>query len=328
MLRATAKSFKLTFFDELSDALVTFSRDLVKLVHQYIAYNTATTDAKPRNIQIITSSLQWKFAGVACSHNRIFLSGGNKVSVFSSNGEFLYLADGQNSRWFQAEGVAVAQSGELYVVDTSAHSIVVCAADGSFVRRIGSCGREPGQFTHPKFIAVRSRPPLMYVTQGSALLSLQVLTLDGDFVRAFGDFSGASGVAVNAYGEIAVSDRQTHSVQVCSLLFRLFSSCFCAFLQVFNSTGDHLCKFGRYGQEKGQLREPYGVACDSQGNWLVSELVNHRVSIFKSDGAFITTITWGLHSPMGVCCDGEGRILVADDQKRCVFVFGFSYPPV
>jgi hypothetical protein len=50
-------------------------------------------------------------------------------------------------------------------------------------------------------------------------------------------------------------------------------------------------RFGSYGTEAGQFKEPAGVAADAEGNVYASDTGNHRVD--KFDGAGIPLLAWG-----------------------------------
>ena len=60
-------------------------------------------------------------------------------------------------------------------------------------------------------------------------------------------------------------------------------------IQVFTAEGKFLRMFGRRGEGRGELKEPWGVAIDSSGRVYVSEVGNHRVSVFTSEGQFVTS---------------------------------------
>lgn len=100
-----------------------------------------------------------------------------------------------------------------------------------------------------------------------------------------------------------------------------------------------------------ELHHPYGIAIDREGNLYVSELYNHRISVFRAaDGAFIRHFgereakkktLWGqllswkedekerekwLNSPRGIALDEqpEPHLYVADSENHRVAVFRAS----
>jgi DNA-binding beta-propeller fold protein YncE len=58
-------------------------------------------------------------------------------------------------------------------------------------------------------------------------------------------------------------------------------------VQVFDTSGTPIFKFGKEGTDKGQFKFPYGIAGDKDGNIYVADLYNDKISIFTSKGNFI-----------------------------------------
>lgn len=111
------------------------------------------------------------------------MTSSEKVQVFSAEGKFLrQIARGQ---WRDPCGIAFATNGDAYIADFVAHRVVVCRPDGSVVRRIGSEGKGDGQFKNPFYVAIDRRQVVLFVVDAMNN-RVQVLTLDGTFVRAFG----------------------------------------------------------------------------------------------------------------------------------------------
>lgn len=87
-----------------------------------------------------------------------------------------------------------------------------------------------------------------------------------------------------------------------------------------------------YGTGPGQLGGPFGLACDRYDNWIVCDMLNHRMQAFACDGSFICSFaeknTPGVTrrvDPMFACVDHDGRVLVYDENQREVHVFVFEY---
>ena len=84
-------------------------------------------------------------------------------------------------------------------------------------------------------------------------------------------------------------------------------------MSVFNSNGEFLRKFGSSGNGNGQLSSPCGIGLLSNGNIVVCENRNGRVSIFDSQGNFIRHICVGqLSNPCHLFVDSDDNILVAN----------------
>lgn len=77
-------------------------------------------------------------------------------------------------------------------------------------------------------------------------------------------------------------------------------------------------EWGSQGSGDGEFNDPYGVACDADGNVYVADTGNQRVQKFTSDGTFI--LKWGsagsgegeFMGPSGVACDAGGNVYVTD----------------
>ena len=122
-------------------------------------------------------------------------------------------------------------------------------------------------------------------------------------------FHGAWGVAVNRHGEIAVSDQNSHIVQV------------------FSTEGRFLFSFGEKGTGDGQLNRPRGVTYDRDDNLLVVDRGNDRIQQFSRTGQVIRTfgakgeLGGKLNIPLGISTSPDGNFIVADRGNKRVVVF-------
>ena len=75
----------------------------------------------------------------------------------------------------------------------------------------------------------------------------------------------------------------------------------------------------------GQLNKPYGVAIDSSDRVYVSD--NHRVSVFTSEGQFVTSFgnegngPGQFKYPRGLAVDSSGVVYVCDYSNNRVELF-------
>ena len=85
--------------------------------------------------------------------------------------------------------------------------------------------------------------------------------------------------------------------------------------------------FGREGKSVGMLKGPWGVAVNDHDEIAVAELLNHRVSVFSSDGTHLRSFgTEGqnngeFNQPSGIAFDSLGNIVVTDRKNHRVQVF-------
>jgi hypothetical protein len=102
-------------------------------------------------------------------------------------------------------------------------------------------------------------------------------------------------------------------------------------IQKFDSSGNFLIKWGKWGAGEGDLNRPYGVAVDTNGYVYVSEASNNRIQKFDIHGNFITQ--WGnvygskpghFYYPTGISVDPLGYVYVADTYNSRIQKFDSS----
>ena len=85
--------------------------------------------------------------------------------------------------------------------------------------------------------------------------------------------------------------------------------------------------FGQKGESLGMLKGPWGVAVNGHDEIAVTEIFNHRVSVFSRNGIFLRSFgSWGhnngeFKAPSGIAFDSHGNIVVTDDVNHGVQVF-------
>ena len=124
-----------------------------------------------------------------------------------------------------------------------------------------------------------------------------------------GQFKCPWGIAVNTHGEMAVSDRKNHRVQV------------------FSTEGKFLFSFGERGTGDGQFNHPRGVMYDRDDNLLVVDCLNDRIQQFSRTGQFMRIfgakgeLGGFLRVPRGISTSPDGNIIVPDTGNKRVVVF-------
>jgi DNA-binding beta-propeller fold protein YncE len=187
----------------------------------------------------------------------------------------------------------VDSSGNIYVADRDNNRIQKFDKDGNFLRMWGF-GVQDGKNEFQ--ICTNSTKPCRAGIGG----------------RGDGQFGLTNGVAADISGNVYVLDNGRFSsepsrIQVFNsqgnFLFKFGSDglgistdgkiniyvadSFNNRIQVFDATGKFLFQFGSFGTGDGQFRLPGDVAVDSAGNIIVTEIDNHRVQKFDSGGNFL-----------------------------------------
>ena len=245
-------------------------------------------------------------------------------------------------------GIAIApDTDNLYVVDSGQHWVTVLDKDGRFIKSFGSHGSGVGQLNEP-FDATFYRELVVVSDTGNN--RMQTFTRDGvhqpfhctyrftsphgvttdhenlivcdtavkrivivqpaNVTRAFTceQFQSPTYVAATRHNRILVSDAAAHKIFV------------------FTREGDLLRTFGGdQGSAVGDLLSPRGVAVDFQGFVVVANGENHRVDVFRENGAFFCTFGERGADPgqfshlSSLAITSNGRVVVGDGERVQVF---------
>ncbi|MEK7711341.1 MAG: hypothetical protein AAB341_05535 [Planctomycetota bacterium] len=158
-------------------------------------------------------------------------------------------------------------TGEVYVVDVTAHNIKVLDTDGSLRRMIGRRGAEPGEFNFPTAIAADDKN-LWIADSGNH--RVQAIDRAGEPVATFsqagdapGDLALPKSVAIDSTGHVYVVDGRFENVQI------------------FDSEGRLLLFFGEEGTGPGEFWLPGGIFIEPTGRIWVCDSYNRRVQVFQ-----------------------------------------------
>lgn len=213
-------------------------------------------------------------------------------------------------------GIAYGPENRLYVCDRSASRIQVFECDGTFVGKWGASGSGDGQFSTP--LAITAHDGLLYVVDAGNQ-RVQVVEPDGTFVRKWGSGGSGegqfaflpasaqypSGIAVGPNNRVYVSDSYNHRVQV------------------FETNGTFVLKWGSNGSGLGQFLYPSGLGVDPDGTVYVTEADgnNSRIQAFREDGTFLRQWSNSIANAAGLAISPDGRICVAGYQSDRLYVF-------
>ena len=221
--------------------------------------------------------------------------------------------------------------GNVYVVDQAAPGefgtgirIQKFSSDGRYLLSWGTSGDGDGQFYNAEGIAVDGAGNVYVTDYGRD--RVQKFTSDGGFLlylgtqgtgagRGTGDgeFNNPVGIAVDGAGNVYVAETINHRVQV------------------FDSNGRFLRKWGSEGSGDGQFNRPMGIAIDRAGNVYVADRNKHRVQVFDSTGQFLRK--WGSEGSgngqfdaPNIAVDGAWNVYVSDSGNHQILVFA-PVPP-
>jgi DNA-binding beta-propeller fold protein YncE len=197
--------------------------------------------------------------------DRLFVSDGklHHVLVFSPKHE---LQDQITDGLVDPVGVAIDTTNRfLYVVDTQQDQVIVYDADTyKLLRRIGTGGKN------------------------------HTLTSQGDF-------GAPQGVALDADGNVYVTDTLNDRVEI------------------FDADGNFISTFGKNGDGPGFFERPKGIAVDSDGHIWVADEVQDRLQVFNKEGQLLTYVGYKhgdlpgqFQALIGVAIDKNNRVFTTE----------------
>ena len=206
-------------------------------------------------------------------------------------------------------GIAIHDSGDIYVACWSDHCIRVFDQAGKQKRAIGrltigSPERGDGQFICPWGLFIKGDE--MYVAEfGND--RIQKLTTGGQFLQKFGQ--RGSGQGQFRYPASVIVDQMDRLIVSDSLNDRVV---------VLDHAGTWLLTINGNVPGSHGFEEPYGVALDPQGNINVAARVSNTIKVFTPEGTYVRSYG-DVNGPSGIVIDEEGYSLV--NKYRCLFIF-------
>ncbi len=225
---------------------------------------------------------------------------------------------GSEAGQFDTPVAVAARGGHVYVADFGNHRIQKFTADGAYVLQWGTEGGGDGQFRGPSGLALDARGDVFvtdfYNHRVQSFSSEGVLKHQwGSIGDARGSFSGPAGIVIDAAGDVLVTDLDGRRIQKFSGNGTFVGAWDAGERHVlsapwgiaaasdggvyvadrggdrvhhFDSGGRWLSSFGGHGRSAGAFRGPVSVAVSRLGQVFVSDLSNHRVQIFSTEGTF------------------------------------------
>uniref|UniRef100_A0A8C3GJP6 RING-type E3 ubiquitin transferase n=1 Tax=Cairina moschata TaxID=8855 RepID=A0A8C3GJP6_CAIMO len=231
--------------------------------------------------------------------------------------------------------------------------------EDELIFRVGSRGREKGEFTNLQGISTSSAGRIVVADSNNQCV--QVFSNEGQFRLRFGvrgrspgQLQRPTGVTVDMNGDIIIADYDNRWVSIFSPegkfktkigagrlmgpkgvavdrnghIIVVDNKACCVF--IFQSNGKLVTKFGSRGTAERQFAGPHFVAVNNKNEIVVTDFHNHSVKVYNADGEFL--FKFGSHgegngqfnAPTGVAVDANGNIIVADWGNSRIQVFDSS----
>ena len=217
----------------------------------------------------------------------------------------------------QPSDVVAGTNKRIYVLDGVNNRVSVFRDSGELLFSFGKEGTGAGSFRSPLGIGIDELNRIYVADSGNH--RIQVFSPDGSYQYQLATDAGGrcsrpsdpTDVVVNLKTQRCyVADNDNHCVHIFNLENRMpVKDC------------------GRMGMEENEFRFPFMLDRDRAGNIYVVEVINTRVKMLDTEGAFIRNIgSWGvepgeLYRPKGVAVDAGGRIFVSDGYLGVVQAF-------
>lgn len=237
-------------------------------------------DPATHDTEMIRNGGEAHFGWINClavdDDDRLFVSDGkmHRVLVFNPKHE----VESQITEGLvDPVGLAIDTANRfLYVVDTQQDQVIVYDADSlKLLRRIGTGGKN-------------------------------------HYLTSPGDFGAPQGVAVDAEGNVYVTDTLNNRVEI------------------FDADGSFISLFGKAGDGPGTFSRPKGIAVDSDGHIWVADAMQDRLQVFNREGQLLTYIGIGhgelpgqFKALVGVAIDKQNRVYTAEQEPGRVQMFKY-----
>ncbi|HCQ02253.1 MAG TPA: hypothetical protein DIT99_16870 [Candidatus Latescibacteria bacterium] len=173
------------------------------------------------------------------------------------------------------------------------------------------------QFTYPTGMKIFNDE--VYVVDTNEHM-IKVFDLDGNFIRQFGKEGTAEG-EFNRPWNIYFSEDELYVAGYENKR-----------IEVFDPDGTFKRSLGKYGTGDGELDGPTAITQDANGNIIVTDFFNHRVTRHKTDGTFISAWNEADYAgsrvgqfkyPLDITSSPDGELIyVLDSANEHVKVFG------
>jgi sugar lactone lactonase YvrE len=228
------------------------------------------------------------------------------------------IRNGYEAHFGWINGLAIDDDDRLFVSDAKMHRVMI------FNRQHQIDGQITEGLVDPVGLAIDTTNRFLYVvdTQQDQVIvydadSLKLLRRIGTggknhFLTTPGDFGAPQGVAVDADGNVYVTDTLNNRVEI------------------FDADGNFISTFGKAGDGPGYFARPKGIAVDSDGHIWVADEMQDRLQVFNREGHLLTYIGQGhgelpgqFKALVGVSIDKKNRVYTTEQAPGRLQMFQY-----
>ena len=211
---------------------------------------------------------------IASPSSLAFLSNGQVIVAEAENRLQVFDMTGKSTRiigWGKVKpyGVAVMNDGKIAITDQKDHCIKIFSQEGECIVAWGN-----GNFRSPAGIAALSNGNL--VITDTERHTVNIHRPDGAQVTQFGSWGNGDYQFNNVNYVAADKDDNIYVVDGSN-----------SYIKIYSSMGVFIKKVSLLGASTKQLWRPQGMCVTPQGNMIVADRDNHRVTLLSPDGQFI-----------------------------------------
>jgi DNA-binding beta-propeller fold protein YncE len=217
------------------------------------------------------------------------------------------------------QAIVIDSSGNKFFTAGNAYNTVIFKYDANdnFVMSFGESGTSTGEMSYIERLAIDAQDNI-YATDCCS----KVLKFDnnGNFLFEFGSYDAGNGNGKFQYPDSVAINPVNNYIYV--------SDYYRNDIQVFDTNGNYVEKFGGSGSGDGQFSCPYGITFDPNNDIYVADTCHHRIQKFASSThTFLSKFgTQGsgdgqFYYPYNLVIDSHGDLLVNDANNNRVQKF-------